>query len=83
MWMAVATLGYIDPSTTQHVFSLLGPILACLATMGGLAIAVVVFIRHRIASYFRQASWLKRVVTALVMVGVFAIVVTATWWIFR
>ncbi len=71
--------GYIDPNTSQHVFSLLGPALALLAAGGGLFVAAVVFIRHRIASYFKKASWAKRVVTVCIMVGLLAVIAVVTW----
>ncbi len=66
--------GYIDPNTSQHVFSLLGPILAFLAITGGLAVTGFVFVRHRIVSYFKKASWAMRIATVLIIVGALAIV---------
>ncbi len=83
MWTVVTALGYIDPNTSQHVFSLLGPILACLAAMGGLAVTAVVFVRYQIVSYFRRASWAKRAATAFVVIGALATIATVTWWILR
>jgi hypothetical protein len=79
--MNMAALGYIDPNTSQHVFSLLGPILACATAMGGLAITAVVFVRCRIVSYFRRASWASRVTTVSVVIGGLAIITVVTWWI--
>ena len=73
MCMNVSALGYIDPNTSQHVFSLLGPILALLAATGGLAVTVVVFVRHRITTYFRNASWATRVATVSIVTGVLVV----------
>jgi uncharacterized membrane protein YcjF (UPF0283 family) len=69
-----ALLGYIDPNISQHVFSLLGPILAVLGTMGGLAVAGFLCVRRRVASYFAKASWARRVATLSVVIGVLAVV---------
>lgn len=74
MCMESSVWGYIDPNTSQHVFSLLGPILAFLAATGGLAVGGLVLVRHRIVSYFKRASWAKRVVTAFVVIAVLAVV---------
>jgi hypothetical protein len=71
--------GYIDPNTSQHVFSLLGPALAFLAAAGGLAFAAIVFIRHRIVSFFKKASWAKRVATVFLVVGLLTIVAAVVW----
>ncbi len=67
-------LGYIDPNVSQHVFNLLGPILAVLGTMGGLALAGFVFVRRRVVSYFAKASWARRIATLSVVIGVLAVV---------
>ena len=72
-------LGYIDPNTSQHVFSLLGPILAFLGAIGGVLVSGLVFLRHRIAAYFANASWVKRVTTVSVLVGVLAAAVAAAY----
>ncbi len=69
MCVEIAALGYIDPNTSQHVFSLLGPMLAFLAATGGFAVAGAVFLRHRIVSYFKRASWAKRVATVSIVIG--------------
>jgi hypothetical protein len=81
MCAAMTVLGYIDPNTSQHVFSLLAPILACLATLGGLTVTAIVLVRHRITSYFRRASWTKRLLAGSLVIGVVALAVTATLWI--
>jgi hypothetical protein len=81
MYMHTATLGYIDPNTSQHVFSLLGPALAFLTATGGLALTAIVFVRHKIASYFRRASWTRRVAILCVVVGTLAITAAVIWWI--
>lgn len=65
--------GYIDPNTSQHVFSLFGPILAFLAAIGGLAVTGLVVVRNLIVSYFKKASWARRIVTVSVIVGFLAI----------
>lgn len=70
MSIETAALGYIDPNTSQHVFSLLGPMLAFLAATGGLALAGAVLVRHRIVSYFKKASWAKRVATVSITIAV-------------
>jgi hypothetical protein len=75
----IATLGYIDPNTSQHVFSLLGPILACLATMSGLAVTAVVLVRHRITSYFQRASRTRKAVTISGVVGLLLILTVTIW----
>jgi len=74
MWAGSNICGYIDPNTSQHVFSLLGPILALLAATGGLAVTGFVLVRHRIASYFKKVSWATRIAVASIIVGVLAIV---------
>lgn len=76
MWAGstIIGFGYIDPNTSQHVFSLLGPILALLAATGGLVVTGLVVIRHRIVSYFKKASWATRIATASIIVGALAIV---------
>jgi hypothetical protein len=79
MRVDMIVLGYIDPNTSQYVFNLLAPILALLAAAGGLVIAVAALVRHRIASYFRHASWTRRVVTVSVAIGVVAVVALVTW----
>ncbi len=66
--------GYIDPNISQHVFSLLGPVLAVLGTMGGLTVAGLVFVRRRVVSYFRKASWPRRIATLSLVLGVMAVV---------
>lgn len=76
-------VGYIDPNTSQHVFSLLGPILAFLGMAGGVIVTAGVFVRHRIVSYFRKASWARRVAAVSVTVGVLMIMVGVIWWIIR
>lgn len=81
MCMSTILVGYIDPNTSQHVFSLLGPILAFLVAAGGLAVTAVVFVRRQIVSYFRNASWPKRVATVFLVAGVLAIMAAVTWWI--
>lgn len=81
MYMHIAALGYIDPNTSQHVFSLLGPALAFLTATGGLALTAIVFVRHKIASYFRKASWARRVAILSIVVGVLAIITAVTWWV--
>ncbi len=72
-------LGYIDPNTSQHVFSLLGPILAFLGALGGVLVSGLVFLRHRIATYFAEASGIKRITTMLVVIGVLAAVCAVAW----
>jgi hypothetical protein len=74
MWAGSTICGYIDPNTSQHVFSLLGPILAFLAATGGLAVAGFVIVRHRIVSYFKKASWATRIAVASIIFGALAIV---------
>lgn len=77
MWAGstIIGFGYIDPNTSQHVFSLLGPILALLAATGGLVVTgLVVIIRHRIVSYFKKASWATRIATVLIIIGALSIV---------
>ena len=66
--------GYIDPNTSQHVFSLLGPILAFLTATGGMAVAGFVVVRYRIVSFFKKASWKMRIVMVSIIVGVLATV---------
>jgi len=83
MCMNVASMGYIDPNTSQHVFSLLGPILAFATATAGLVAAAAVFLRHRIAVYLRRASWAKRVAVVSGVIGVLAILAVATWRIIR
>lgn len=77
----ILTLGYIDPNTSQHVFSLLGPLLASLAALGGLIVAGLVFVRRGIASYFAGASWMKRAAAVSAVVGVLAILAAGIWWL--
>ncbi|MHC4564202.1 MAG: hypothetical protein ACYTE3_00400 [Planctomycetota bacterium] len=74
MWVGSTICGYIDPNTSQHVFTLLGPILVFLAATGGLAVTVLVLIRHRIVSYFKKASWAARIATTSITIGALAIV---------
>ena len=74
MWAGSTIFGYIDPNTSQHVFSLLWPILAFLAATGGLAVAGFVVVRHRIASFFKKASWATRIAMASITVGALVIV---------
>lgn len=74
MWAQDAILAYIDPNTSQHVFNLLGPILAFLATAGGLLATAAVFVRHRIASYFTGASWAKRIAMISIVIGILVFV---------
>lgn len=74
MWTGSTICGYIDPNTSQHVFSLLGPVLAFLAATGGLAVAGFMVARHRIVSYFKMASWKTWIATVLIIVGALAIV---------
>ena len=78
-----AILAYIDPNTSQHVFSLFAPIVACLTAMGGLIATGAVLIRHRIVSYFKKASPTKRFVTLSVVVvaltGVAVLICTLIW----
>jgi hypothetical protein len=74
MWAGNTIYGYIDPNTSQHVFSLLGPILAFLAVSGGLVVTGFVVVRHRIVSYFKKASWAMRIAVPSIIVGVLAIV---------
>lgn len=81
MWPDVFSLGYIDPNTSQHVFSLFGPILAFLGVTGGLIATVIVCVRHRIASYFRKASRVRRVTTLCFAIGAVAIMAAIIWWI--
>jgi hypothetical protein len=76
-------LGYIDPNTSQYVFNLLAPILALLAAAGGLAVTVAALVRHRIVSYFRSASWTRRVATVSVGIGVLALVAVVSWLLAR
>lgn len=83
MDMNIIAPGYIDPNTSQHVFSLLGPLLACLAAMGGMAVTTVVCVRHRIASFFRRTSWMGRIAAACMVIGVLAILAALTWWIVK
>lgn len=79
MCVDTVALGYIDPNTSQHVFNLLTPILALLAAAGGLVVTAAALVRGRIASYFRKASWTRRVATVSVGIGVLAVVVVVTW----
>ena len=79
--MSIVILGYIDPNTSQHVFSLLGPLLAFLGMAGGVIVTTVVFIRYRIISYFRRASWVERILTVFMAVGVLTGVGAMIWWI--
>jgi len=81
MWPDIITLGYIDPNTSQHVFSLLGPILAFLGTASGVVVAGIEFVRYQIASYFATASWTKRVATAFGGIGVLAVLAAVAWWL--
>lgn len=74
MWTGSTICGYIDPNTSQHVFSLLGPVLAFLAATGGLAVAGFMVARHRIVSFFKKASWATRIATVFIIVGALAIV---------
>ena len=74
MWAGSTICGYIDPNTSQHVFSLLGPILAFLAATGGLAVAGSVIVRHRIVSFFKKASWATTITVTLITIGLLAIV---------
>jgi len=74
---------YIDPNTSQHVFSLLGPMLALLGGVGGFALAAVVFVRHRMTSYLRKASWPRRMAVLSCVTGVLAIMAAMIWWILR
>jgi hypothetical protein len=73
MCVDIAVLGYLDPNTSQHIFSMFGPILACLAALGGLAIASAAFIRHWIVSSFQKASRPKRVAIVAIVIGSLAI----------
>ena len=79
MFVQTDILGYIDPSTSQQVFSLLGPILAVLATTGGLLVTGLVVVRRRIMTYFKRASWAKRWVTASMVLGVLVVVALLVW----
>ena len=75
----ITLLAYIDPNFSQHVFSLFGPLLALLAATGGLVVTAAVLVRRRIASYFRNASWVRRIVTVSVGVGVLGILTALAW----
>lgn len=79
MCLDTIALGYIDPNTSQYVFNLVAPILALLAAAGGLVVTVAALVRHRLASYFRNASWTRRVATVGLGIGVLALVAVATW----
>ncbi len=79
MYAESTSLLYIDPNTSQHVFSLLGPILVFLGAMGGLAAAGFVVVRRRIVSYFQRASWAKRIVTLSAALGMSALVFRIAW----
>lgn len=81
MYPDMFIVGYIDPNTSQHVFSMLGPILAVLGTAGGVIVTALVLVRHRIGSYFRKASWARRVAAISLVLGVSAIVAAAIWWL--
>jgi len=83
MWMGMFALSYIDPNTSQHLFSLLGPILAFLTAAGGMAVAALVFVRHQIASYFRKASWAQRLAVTLALVGGLTIGMFVLWSLLR
>jgi hypothetical protein len=69
MYLENTLLTYIDPNTSQHIFSLFGPILALLATVGGLVVSSLVLLRHRIVSCFRGASAAKKTVTVCLALG--------------
>lgn len=79
MWAGSTICGYIDPNTSQHVFSLLGPILAFLAVTGGLAVTGFVVVRHRVVSYFKKAPWVMRIAVLSILVGVLAIVLVIVY----
>ncbi len=79
MWAERTILGYIDPNTSQHVFSLLGALLTFLATAGGLVVTSVVVVRHRITSCFQRTSWPKRIATISIAVGVLVVVSLLVW----
>jgi hypothetical protein len=81
MWPDIMTPGYIDPNTSQHVFNLLGPILAFLGAAGGLVVAGTVLVRRHISSYYAKASWTKRVATAFGGIGVLAVLAAVVWWL--
>ena len=75
--------GYIDPNTSHHVFSLLGPMLAFLGTVGGLAVGVLLCIRHRIVLYCKTASrakWAAIVTVALGALAVASVIVCRLFW---
>jgi hypothetical protein len=72
-------LGYIDPNTSQHVFSLVGPLLAFLATAAGLALASLVAVRHTVASYFQKASGPKKIATISIALAILAVVSLVVW----
>jgi len=74
MWTGHQIAGYIDPNTSQQVFSLLGPVLTLLATVGGVMVTSLVVVRHRVVSYFRKASWPRRIATVGIALGVCLIV---------
>ncbi len=74
MYTQIETLAYIDLNTSQHVFSLIGPILTFLSAITGLAVAGFLFVRRRAISYLRNASWTKRIATVPAGIGLLAVV---------
>jgi len=74
MWPESTIWGYIDPNTSQHVFSLVGPVVTLLAAAGGLVVTGFVVVRHRIASYFQKASAAQKITTASLAIGALAVI---------
>jgi hypothetical protein len=83
MGMDITLLGYIDPNTSQHVFSMLGPLLALLTAAGGVLVTAAALARRRIASCFRNASWAGRVALVSGGIGILGILIVLTWLLLR
>jgi hypothetical protein len=65
-------MGYIDPHTTQQVFTLLGPLVALFTTVATLIVTAALFFRCRLLTWFREASCLKLLIFLVVAFGVIA-----------
>lgn len=67
-------ISYVDPHTTHHVFTLLGPLLALLGTMAAMIVTAALFFRCRLIAWFREASRLKLAIFLVVVSGLIAYV---------
>ncbi len=72
-------IGYIDPNTMHHVFTVLAPVLAFFAVVASTIISVVYLLRHHLVSWFRNVSGVKLVLLWLALVSVLATIVVVSY----